>query len=51
MFAKPVPLPSVKVGESIKVFALRNRAALIEANMRLKNDGLFYQDVKREFSK
>lgn len=51
MFSKPVPLPTVKVGESVKVFALRNRAALMEANMRLKNDGAFYEDVKREFSK
>lgn len=51
MFSKPVPLPNVKVGESVKVFALRNRAALMEANMRLKNDGAFYEDVKREFGK
>ena len=50
LFSKPVPLPTVKVGESVKVFALRNRAALMEANMRLKNDGAFYEDVKREFS-
>lgn len=50
LFAQPVPMPTVKVGESVKTFALRNRAALIEANNRLKNDGSFYQAVLTNFS-
>lgn len=50
MFAKPVPMPDVKVGDSVKTFALKNRAALVEANNRLKNDGAFYQDVRDNFS-
>jgi hypothetical protein len=50
LFAKPVPMPDVKVGESVKTFALKNRAALVEANNRLKNDGAFYQDVRDNFS-
>jgi hypothetical protein len=43
-------MPTVKVGESVKTFALKNRAALIEANNRLKNDGSFYQAVLSNFS-
>ena len=48
-FGKPVDLPPVKKGESIKVFALKNRAAAIEANNRLSNDAAFYDDVLRMF--
>ena len=44
-FGKPVDLPPVKKGESVKVFALKNRAAAIEANRRLENDATFYDDV------
>jgi hypothetical protein len=48
-FGKPVELPPVKKGESIKVFALKNRAAAIEANNRLAGDSEFYYDVLRMF--
>ena len=48
-FGVPVPLPPVKKGESIKVFALKNRAAAIEANNRLSNDAAIYYDVLRLF--
>lgn len=50
LFAKPVPVPDVKIGDSVKTFALKNRAALIDANNRLKNDGAFYKDVRDNFS-
>lgn len=50
-FGKPVALPGVKKGESIKVFSLQNRAAAIEANQRLKNDASFYNDVVKDFSR
>ena len=48
-FGRPVDLPPVKKGESVKVFALKNRAAAIEANNRLSNDAAFYYDVLRMF--
>ena len=48
-FGRPVDLPPVKKGESVKVFALKNRAAVIEANNRLSNDAAFYYDVLRLF--
>lgn len=50
-FGKPVELPRAKVGKSVKIFALENRAALIEANRRLLNDDDFYADVVRLFGK
>jgi hypothetical protein len=37
--------------ENVKVFALKNRAAAIEANHRLVNDAQFYSDVLEGFSK
>jgi len=49
-FGKPVPLPKPKVGEGMKTFALKNRAAAIEANNRLENDRTFYDDVLEMFS-
>jgi len=49
-FGKPVPLPPSKVGESMKTFALKNRAAAIEANKRLEDDRSFYDDVLEMFS-
>ena len=50
-FGKPVALPVAKPGASIKKFALENRAAAIEANNRLVNDGVFYDNVLSSFSK
>jgi hypothetical protein len=50
-FGKPVALPVARPGGSIKKFALENRAAAIEANNRLVNDGAFYDSVLKSFSK
>jgi hypothetical protein len=50
-FGKPVALPVARPGASIKKFALENRAAAIEANNRLVNDGAFYDSVLKSFSK
>jgi hypothetical protein len=50
-FGKPVALPAAKQGESIKTFALKNRAAAVEANNRLINDASFYSSVLEAFSK
>ena len=50
-FGKPVALPVVKQGESLRKFALENRAAAIEANSRLVNDASFYGSVMEAFSK
>lgn len=49
-FGKRVEMPKAVVGKSVRVFALENRAALIEANRRLDNDADFYDDVLRLFS-
>lgn len=48
-FGKPVPLPEARIGKSLRVFALENRAAAIQANARLEADAAFYEDVQREF--
>lgn len=50
-FGKPVELPVVKKNQSLPIFALQNRAAVIQANQRLKNDAAFYNDVLKEFSR
>jgi hypothetical protein len=44
-FGRPVAVPHAKKGESLKVFALKNRAALHEANNRLEADGEFWAGV------
>lgn len=44
-FGEPVKPPSIKAGVDARALAARERAALIEADRRLKNDKAFYQEV------
>ncbi len=48
-FGKPVDLPAVTKGASLRVFALENRAAAAQANRRLEADAAFYESVRNEF--
>jgi len=49
-FGKPVKLPAVIAGKSLRVLILEHRGALMTANRRLMNDDQFYSDVLRQFS-
>lgn len=44
-----VNLPPVTKGESVKVFALKNRRAAHEANGRIDQCARFYEDVQHDF--
>jgi hypothetical protein len=44
-------VPQPTAGQSVKVFALKNREAAGQANRRLENDAAFYRDVQSQFSK
>lgn len=50
MFGESVKIPQPKKGEDARVFAARERAAILEGNQRLRNDRSFYQDVLDKFS-
>ena len=45
-FGRPVPPPAVVKGESVRVFALKNRAALHEANNRLEADSEYLDGIE-----
>lgn len=42
-------LPPLRRDESVKVFALKNRKAAIEANGNVRQCQAFYGDVRRDF--
>ncbi len=48
---KPVPLPAVKVGKSLKVLDMEHRAAIHAANRKIVDRDAFEEDVRREYSK
>ena len=48
-FGTPVAVPAIRKGESLKVVAAENRAALHTANTRLQADQDFYDAVRRDF--
>ena len=50
-FGQPVPLPIAQRGDDARLFARRNRDALIIANKRLVNDGAFYRDVREKMGR
>ena len=43
-------MPSVRVGDNLKVYAARVTGALATANARLRSDGEFYADVRTAYS-
>jgi hypothetical protein len=48
-FGKPVDVPTPVKGADARLFAARTRKRLVEANLRLRNDKSFYDDVQRRF--
>ena len=50
-FGQQVALPPARLGESVHAYAVRVLGGLIRANERLKNDRLFYLDVRKQFSR
>jgi hypothetical protein len=51
LFGLPVPLPVPQAGSDARAFAAMERASLLVANGRLKNDGTFYGEVRKQFSR
>jgi len=49
-FGLPVPLPNPHKGQDARAFAAKERAVILEANQRLRNDAAFYSDVVSKFS-
>lgn len=45
LFGAPVKGPAITAGLDARALAARERAALIEANMRLRADSTFYKSV------
>lgn len=50
-FGRPVALPTLARGESLRHALGEHRAALHTANTRLDNDAAFYEGVRRGFGK
>jgi hypothetical protein len=49
LFGVPVAVPQPKAGQDARLYAAQTRKSVIEANARLRNDGTFYDDVRRDF--
>jgi hypothetical protein len=48
-FGQPVPPPSIARGLDARALAARERAALLQANGRLRDDGTFYNSVLKAY--
>ncbi len=48
-FGEPVAPPPIIKGESVRVFALKNRAALHQANNRLEADAQFMSGIEAAY--
>lgn len=48
-FGVAVDVPAITAGLDARALAARERAALLEANRRLSNDGDFYQSVLNNY--
>jgi hypothetical protein len=48
-FGAVVALPAPVAGQDARAFAAKERAAIVEANSRLRNDRSFYSDVQSKF--
>lgn len=49
-FGLSVTVPTPKQGQDVRAFAAKERAVILEANQRLRNDSAFYGDVLDRFS-
>lgn len=49
-FGRPVVIPAPIEGHDARTLAAQERAAIIQANGRLTNDRVFYDDVTSKFS-
>lgn len=50
-FGRPVPVPSLRQGSDARVELARSRAAHRQANRRLDGDRVFYDSVRKEYSR
>jgi hypothetical protein len=46
-FVAPVPVPSVAAGDDVRIIAARHRAALVQANARLRDTRAWYLRLGR----